>query len=157
MTRRHQRHRHPLKARVTSSWRPCGSSSQSSSLRSSPSSLSWPCCPPNVVRWLSLLRTLGNRDAHSSRIHQRIQKNSVSLKEVLTRGRARASRASCDDATTCSHHDVRNTCAVCVFVCQDCRKCLCRRHFLDSRPMHFLLEQSRRESRNVVNVAVRGL
>jgi len=34
---------------TSSSWRPCGSSSQSSSLRSSPSSpssLSWPCCPP---------------------------------------------------------------------------------------------------------------
>jgi hypothetical protein len=62
VTRRHQPPAILSEARFTSSsWRPCGSSSQSSSLRSSPSSpssLSWPCCPPNVVRWL-------NRCAHS--------------------------------------------------------------------------------------------
>ena len=157
MTRRHQRHRHPLKARVTSSWRPCGSSSQSSSLRSSPSSLSWPCCPPNVVRWLQFAACTRESRCTSSRIHQRIQKNSVPLKEVLTPRRRSASRATCDDAARCWHPDTRSAFVSCIDICQDCRKCLEYSCFLDSCTMHFLRAQWPRESRNVVNGAVRGL
>src|SRR5689334_24742648 len=46
--------------------------------------------------------------SHSSRIHQRMQKNSVPLKEVLTRRRESAARASSDDATARWRHDARN-------------------------------------------------
>ena len=93
----------------------------------------------------------------TSRIHQRNQKNSVPLKEVLTWRRANTSRASCNDATMRARHDARNACAVCIGICQDCMKCLCRSAFFDSRSARCLRDESARESRNVVNGGDRGL
>ena len=113
--------------------------------------------PSNVVIWLQFAVCTRESRCTSSRIHQRIQKNSVPLKEVLTRRRGSASRASFDDATRRSHHDARNACVACTDICQDCRKPLCQRHFFDSRMTHILRDESLRESRNVVNGAGRGL
>ena len=70
---------------------------------------------------------------------------------------ASASRASCDDETTRARRDAGNACAICIDICQDCRKCLCRSCFLDSRLLRSSRDESACESRNVVNGGVRGL
>jgi hypothetical protein len=103
------------------------------------------------------LRALGNRDALTSRIHQRIQKNSVPLKEVLTQQGERTRCALFDGTTMRWRADAKNPRAACIGVCQDCRKCLCRSYFFDSRFTHSKRDHVVRESRNVVNIAMRGL
>ncbi len=116
---------------TSSSSRPCGSSSQSSSLRSSPSSpssLSWPCCPPMCEMALIAACTRGSR-CTPSRIHQRDKKNSVSLKEVLTSERACASRRRRARATRHTQAIALGTCRIDVGGNRDCRKTLCWKLF----------------------------
>ncbi len=76
--------------------------------------------------------TRGSR-CTTSRIHQHDEKNSVLLKEVLTRERASMRRASFDDTTTHSSDEAGSACTAGIGKCQDCSKALCRRHFLHSR------------------------
>jgi hypothetical protein len=97
---------------------------------------------------------LGNRDARHSQYSNETKKNSVPLKEELTQQRANSSRASCDDAMMRTRHDARNACAVCIGICRDSRKCLCRSIFFDSCSTHCSRDESACELRNVVNGAI---
>jgi hypothetical protein len=119
---------------TSSSWRPCGSSSQSSSLRSSPSSpssLSWPCCPPNVEMMTLVAACTRESKCTASRIHQHVQKNSVPLKEVLTSRSESVRSNDIGDTSTRSHADAKNAATINVDTCQYCRKRLCRSAFLN--------------------------
>src|SRR4051794_1881918 len=69
----------------------------------------------------------------ASRIHQHIEKNSVPLKEVLTRRCQRARNALDDDATRVVRSDANSARKLYVANCQYSRKCLCRRCFRYSR------------------------
>jgi hypothetical protein len=115
VTRRHQPPAILSEARFTSSsWRPCGSSSQSSSLRSSPSSpssLSWPCCPPNKEMTL-VAACIRESKCTTFRIHQRTQKNSVPLKEVLTSRSEGVRSNDIGDTSTRSHTDAKSAAIV---------------------------------------------
>jgi hypothetical protein len=86
-----------------------------------------------------------------------IKKNSVPLKEVLTRDCASASRASCAAASTSSHHDAGHACFSGVATRRCCGKYLCCSTFFDSCSAHRSRDESARERHNVVNGAVRGL
>ena len=55
---------------------------------------------------------------HSFRIHQHMQKNSVSLKEVLTHGRERMPRAFVDDTPLHSRDDAESARKRCIDECQ---------------------------------------
>jgi len=76
---------------------------------------------------------------------------------VLTRHRERARCALLEGMATRSLHDVKNVRAICIGICQYRRKCLCYSCFLDSRSMRSTRDNVRRESRVVVNGAMRGL
>src|SRR5690242_9160181 len=106
---------------------------------------------------LSCCVQLGNRDARHFEYSNMIKKNSVPLKEGLTQRRASTSRGSCEHAATCAHHRARSDFAVCISIRQDCRKCLRRSAFFDSSSTRCLHYESTRETRDVVNGAVRGL
>ena len=106
---------------------------------------------------LSCCVHLGNRDAQQSQYSNDIKKNSVPLKEELTRRRVSTSRTSRDDANARTHHDAGNARTIVFGTRQHCRKYLCCSDFFDSRATHFLRDEVQREARNVVNGAVRGL
>ena len=106
---------------------------------------------------LSCCVQLGNRDARHPQYSNDIKKNSVHLKEGLTRRRASASRASVDNAATRAHRDAGNARAGEIGTCRYCKKCLCCSDFSDSCSTHSSRDESVREGRNVVNDAVRGL
>jgi hypothetical protein len=100
---------------------------------------------------------LGNRDALHLKYSNVIKKNSVPLKEVLTRRRADTSHALFVRAAMYSHHDagmariVRNPNPLC------CRKSLRRSGFHDARAKRISSATSARNRCNVVNGGVRGL
>jgi hypothetical protein len=99
----------------------------------------------------------GNRDARDWKYSNEIKKDSVPLKEVLTRDCASTSRASCDDAIACVRHAAIDACALDGVTRRQCRKCLCCSTFFDSRSTHSSRGKSARELRDVVNSGVRGL
>src|SRR4051812_35268442 len=68
----------------------------------------------------------------ASRIHQHIRKNSVSLKEVLTRQCQHAQHALNDNTTTRVRSNANSALKPCLDECRDCRKCLYCRCFLNS-------------------------
>ena len=106
---------------------------------------------------LSCCVHLGNRDAQQSQYSNDIKKNSVPLKEELTRRCASASRTSRDDANVRTHHDAGNARAIVIGTRQHCRKYLCCSDFFDSRATDSLRDDVEREARNVVNGAAHGL
>src|ERR1700759_2170808 len=69
----------------------------------------------------------------SSRIHQHIEKNSVPLKEVLTRRCDRARSVASDNNAMRRNRDARNAGVAEIGICQDRRKALCCSHFLGRR------------------------
>ena len=106
---------------------------------------------------LSCCVQLGNRDARHSQYSNDIKKNSVPLKEVLTRGCASTSRASCEAATTSAHQDAENVGARGIVTARYCRKRLHCSDFFDSCSTRRSRHQRERGQHNVVNGAVRGL
>jgi hypothetical protein len=62
-----------------------------------------------------------------------------------------------DDAMTHWHDDAKNARGACIGICQQRRKRLYGKRFLDSHSMRSMRSNLRRESRNVVNNAARGL
>jgi hypothetical protein len=144
----------------SSSSKPCESSSHTSSRRSSPSSpssLSWPCCPPDVVRWLQFAACTRESRCTSSRIHQHIEKNSVPLKEVLTQRCGRARSATSDNNAMRRNRDARNARAAGIGICQDRRKALCCSRFLNLRTTHATRADDGRESLRGAKTRSRGL
>src|SRR4051812_12193786 len=93
----------------------------------------------------------------ASRIHQHIRKNSVSLKEVLTRQCQRASDALNDNATTRTGSDADSARNPSLGECQDCRKRLCRRCFLHSLVTHATPRAPYCDSPGAAMSALRGL
>ncbi len=74
----------------------------------------------------------------TSRIHQHSEKNSVPLKEVLTRRPRQMQRASTQVAAEIARDDARSAGKIDTVVCQGCRKCLCRSAFLHSSMMRMM-------------------
>jgi hypothetical protein len=100
---------------------------------------------------------LGNRDARHSQYSNANKKNSVPLKEVLTRRGAKTSRASRHDANARAHHDDQNVIVIVIVVDRFCWKCLRCSDFCDSHSLHSSRDESSRQWRNVVNGAAHGL
>ena len=147
---------------TSSSWRPCGSSWQSSSLPTSPSwlspsSLSWPCCPPELVRWLLVGACTRESKCTSIRIHQHIEKNSVPLKEVLTQRLRHNNSVLRNEAKTRRRGDANNPRKFYVDVCQGCQKWLRRSDILHSTNERSTATAHRAESHGRIENAARGL
>ena len=112
MTCRHQAAGNSCRSEVTSSSsRPCWSSSQSSSLRSSPSSLLsflGHVALLMLVRWLNRCVHSGIEMHYIPNTPRSIQKNSVPLKEVLTPQCEIVRSVDVGDITTCSRLDAKS-------------------------------------------------
>src|ERR1700758_4973886 len=93
----------------------------------------------------------------SSRIHQHIEKNSVPLKEVLTQRCERARSVASDNKAMRRNRDARNAAAADIGICQDRRKALCRRRFLNLRTTHAPRDDDDRESLRGAKTRPRGL
>jgi hypothetical protein len=92
-----------------------------------------------------------------SRIHQRMKKNSVQLKEVLTQQRQRAQCTSTAKTTNLLQDDASSPRKFSACICQYRRKCLCHRHFCNSRATSYLACRCRSDSLAKAENARRGL
>jgi len=86
-----------------------------------------------------------------------MQKNSVLLKEVLTRRRQRARRALIDNTAMYSRNDADSARKRDVGDCQYRRKCLCRSRFRYSRLASSTRNRCPRDSSMSAENALRGL
>ena len=158
MTCRHQTSGNLLKGELTSSSRPCGSSSQSSSLRSSPSSpslLSWPCCPP--IRDHLIAACTRESKCTASRIHQHTEKNIFPLKEVLTLQAESARRTALTTRRKRPCVDAKNPLKISASRSRDYKKCLCRSTFFYSQHQRPMRDRRRNASENVDKHRPHGL
>src|ERR1700753_679388 len=92
-----------------------------------------------------------------SRIHQRIEKNSVQLKEVLTQQWQSAQHASTWKPTDLLHDDASRAQKSNARTYEHCKKCLCHRHFCNSQATRCLRHQCRSDSLDEAENAFRGL